>query len=335
VSLFSERRDRRIPLIAGLAIVSAVALLDFVTPANVDFSEFYMVAVMLVAWSVGFRAGFAFAFLCACAVLAVDATLREPSQANAAATALFNWLSDFAVLAALAFATDRVYQERRRWMRTDAERATLLRVLDRELPRPLRAIDWFSRTFDEALDRASIESLRTQFGALRHHVREVTFLATDLLAVGHLRSGDLPFELQRVSLNALVTEAADGTLHRARVFRSLSSAEPWVLADPDRLRHAVSSLVGRYLELSSYEPVTVLTRLSAREAVVEVGSGAGAPETGDTELVRMLVAGNGGRFVQVERGDRGSLASIYLPSAPATQIERTEHPASTEETTPR
>jgi hypothetical protein len=31
----------------------------------------------------------------------------------------------------------------------------------------------------------------------------------------------------------------------------------------------------------------------------------------------MLVAGNGGRFVLVDRRDRGSLASIYVPTAAA------------------
>jgi hypothetical protein len=51
--------------------------------------------------------------------------------------------------------------------------------------------------------------------------------------------------------------------------------------------------------------------------VVEVGTGAGTPESGDTELARMLVAGNGGRFVLVSRGERGSLASIYVPAVPA------------------
>ena len=112
-------------------------------------------------------------------------------------------------------------------------------------------------------------------------------------------------------------QAVDDTLHRTRVFPSLVSGDPRVLADPDRLRHAIASLIGRCLELSTYEPVTVLTRVSGGEAVVEVGTGAGMPEHGDLELTRMLVAGNGGRFVLVDRRDRGSLASIYVAIAPA------------------
>ncbi|HEX6061071.1 MAG TPA: hypothetical protein VF001_03305, partial [Candidatus Limnocylindria bacterium] len=47
-------------------------------------------------------------------------------------------------------------------------------------------------------------------------------------------------------------------------------------------------------------------------------TGAGMPEHADLELTRMLVAGNGGRFVLVDRRDRGSLASIYVPTAPPT-----------------
>src|SRR4029077_8325813 len=273
-----------------------------------------MIAVILTAWAVGRRAGLVFALLGACAELAVDTALREPTQSSVLAVALWNWLSDFAVLGALALVTDLAYQERRRWIRIDAERAALLRVLDRELPRPLRAISWFARTFEEALDRSSIDGLRAPLGGLRHHVREANFLATDLLAVGHLRSDALRFELQPVALNALVSEAVNDTLNRGRVFPSLSAADPPVVADPARLRHAIASLIGRCLELSTYEPVTVLTRMSSREAVVEVGTGAGVPEASDTELARMLVAGNGGRFVLVARGDRGSLASIYIPA---------------------
>jgi signal transduction histidine kinase len=316
MGVFTERRDPGPALAIGLTITLAVALLDFLTPADVDFSEFYMLAVILTAWSIGVRAGLFFALLGACAVLAVDTALRG-TQPSVSAIALWNWLSDFGVLAALAFVTDRAYRERHRWMRIDAERAALLRVLDRELPRPLRAIGWFSRTFEEALDRGSLDGLRAQFGALRHHVREANFLATDLLAVGQLRSDDLHFELQPALLNALVSEAVDDTLHRTRVFPSLAAGDPRVLADPDRLRHAIASVIGRCLELSTYEPVTVLTRVSAGEAVVEVGTGAGTPGHGDLELTRMLVAGNGGRFVLVDRGDRGSLASIYVPTAPA------------------
>jgi signal transduction histidine kinase len=313
MTVFTERRDPRPALVVAMLITVAVALLDLLTPADVDFGEFYMLAVILVAWSVGLRAGLSFA----CAELAVDTALRGSAASVPVAVAAWNWLSDFGVLGALAFVTDRAYQERHRWMRIDAERAALLRVLDRELPRPLRAIGWFSRTFEEALDRGSIDGLRAQFGGLRHHVREANFLATDLLAVGQLRSHDLHFELQPVLLNSLVSEAVDDTLHRTRVFPSLVSGDPRVLADADRLRHAIASLIGRCLELSTYEPVTVLTRVSGGEGVVEVGTGAGMPDHGDLELTRMLVAGNGGRFVLVDRRDRGSLASIYVPISPA------------------
>ena len=317
MSVFTERRDPRPALVVAVLITVAAALLDLLTPAEVDFSEFYMLAVILAAWAVGLRAGLLFALLGASAQLAVDAVLRGTSPSAEVAIAAWNWLSGFGVLAALAFVTDRAYQERHRWMRIDAERTALLRMLDRELPRPLRAIGWFARTFEEALDRGSIDGLRAQFGGLRHHVREANFLAMDLLAVGKLRSDELRFERQPVLLNALVSEAVDDTLHRTRVFPSLVSGDPRVLADADRLRHAVASLIGRCLELSTYEPVTVLTRVSGDEAVIEVGTGAGIPDPGDLELTRMLVAGNGGRFVLIDRRDRGSLASIYVAIAPA------------------
>jgi signal transduction histidine kinase len=312
------RRDPRLAFLIGVAIIASAGLLDYLTPADVDLSELYLLGVVVVAWSVGWPAGIAFALLAASTELAVDTALRAPSQSVAIAVALWNGLSDFSVLAVLAFAVDRVRRERRRWAQVDAERARLLRVLDHELPRPLRAISWFARTFEEALDRAQIDTVRTQFATLRHHVREASFLATDLLAVGHIRADGITFDRRPISLNVLVAEAAEDSLHRSRVFPSLSADDPRVLADPDRLRHAVGSLIGRYLELSPYEPVTVLTRSSAGEAVIEIGCRAGTLDPADTELAELLVAGNGGRFMVVGRGpERGSLASLYLPSAPA------------------
>jgi len=72
MSVFTERRDPRPALVVAVLITVAVALLDLLTPAEVDFGECYMLAVILVAWSVGLRAGLLFALLGACAELAVE-----------------------------------------------------------------------------------------------------------------------------------------------------------------------------------------------------------------------------------------------------------------------
>jgi len=316
------RADPGSAFLIATAIVAAVGALDYALPADVDLGEFYMLAVIVGAWAIGWRTGLLFAVAGASLELAADVLFRVPAPSAVPGIALWNGLSDVGVLGAIAIITDRLYRARRRWIDVDAEQRSLLRVLDRELPRPLRAIGWFARTFEEAVDRASIDAVKAQFGPLRHHIRDATFLVMDLLAVGHLQSAGIHFELRPVSLNALVTDAADETLYRMRVFPSLSGDDPVVLADADRIRHAVASIIGRYLELSTYEPVTVLTRASGDEAVVEIGSAAGSLEPADVELSDMLVKGHGGRMYVVARGpERGSLVSIYLPRATAA-IER-------------
>jgi hypothetical protein len=147
----------------------------------------------------------------------------------------------------------------------------------------------------------------------------------DLLALGNLRSG-LQFQLQPVALNPLVTEAAADTLDRTRVLLSLTGDDVTVLAEPDRLRHAISSVVARCLELSPYEQVTVLTRASGTEAAIEISSRSRPIERGEIELATLLVAGNRGRLVIVPRtANRGSQLSIYIPRVPAPSPARAAH----------
>src|SRR5260221_6235714 len=181
-------------LLTAVLLTAAVGLLDFLTPADVDFGEFYMVPVILVAWFVGGRTGVAFALIASIVELLVDTTLRSAGAANGEAIALWNGVATLIVLTAIAFITDIVYRERERWRALDAERGMLLRVLEQELPRPLRAADWFARTFEDAFRSSITPAVRAQFAVLRHHTREAIFLATDLLALGQLRMGGLRFE---------------------------------------------------------------------------------------------------------------------------------------------
>lgn len=304
-----RRGDPR-AVLAGLALVAAVGLLDYLTPVDVDFGLFYMLALLLVAWFAGWRAGLVFAVLAAVTEFAVDAALRAPTPATAA----WNGFSRFVVLSAMAAITDRLYLEREHWQRVHAERDALLRVLDRELPRPLRSIEWFVRTFEEVLEREPMEGLRMQFAALRHHVREVGFLTTDVLAVGHLHSGALGFERQPLDLREVAREAVDETLDRGRLILRLTPEPLPVLADRDRLRHAVASVVGRSLEVSPYDTVSVRLRASSTEAVVEIDCRGRVLVPADVELAQLLIEGNGGRLTLVTRsGRQGTLTSILLP----------------------
>jgi len=319
-----------IVVVAALLVLLAVALLDFITPSDVDFGEFYMLPVIAVAWWAGRRAGLAFAAAAAAVEFGVDAALRAGVTSSESAIAAWNGLSDFMVLAALAIITDVVYRERERWRTTDAERTALLRMLERELPRPLRAADWFARTFEDAIGGKSTSSaVRAQFATLRHHTQEAVFLVTDLLAVGRMRATGTSFHRGPVDLRTVVTEAVSESLDRSRVLVSTAQDGLVVLADADRLRHAVASVIARFLERTPYEPVSILVRGSDDEAAVEMSCRALGLDPGELELAELLVAGNGGRLVLLPEGPRGTTVTIYLARASATDALRspTSEPA--------
>jgi len=323
-------------LLAALPLTAAVGLLDFLTPADMDFGELYMIPVILVSWIIGRKTGIAFAVIAAVVEVLVDDTLRSAGAADTPAVALWNGVATLLVLTAIAVITDILYRERERWRALDAERSTLLRMLERELPRPLRAADWFARTFEDAFGTSVTPAVKAQFAVLRHHTREAMFLATDLLALGQLRMGGLSFERVPVELKAIASEAVAASLDRSRVLLSSTDDGLTVLADPDRLRHAVASVVARFLEMSPYEPVTILLRASGEEAVVEIACRARAITQTEVELAELLVTGNGGRLVLVPQGSpRGATVTMYFPKGTAAAVETRATPVSSEEQAPR
>ena len=306
-----------ITVMAALIGVVAVALLDFITPADADFGEFYMLPVIAVAWVAGRRAGIAVAALAAVLEFAVDTALRGATTATDLAIATWNGLADVAVLAAIAVITDFVYRERARWQVLDAEQKTLLRMLERELPRPLRAADWFARTFEDAFGAGATSAVRAQFATLRHHTQESLFLVTDLLAIGRRDPSGASFERSAADLRAVVSEAVEGSLDRSRVLVTIAEDGIQVMADPDRLRHAVASVVARLLEHASHEPVRVLVRGSGSEAAIEITCRTTGVEPDELEFATLLVSGNGGRLTFVGTGPRATTVTIYLARAEA------------------
>ena len=316
-------RDSRILFLAA-AIVVGIGLLDYLAPAEVDFTEFYMVPVVLGAWFVGWRAGLAFGLFGAATEFLVDDLLRGVVPA----TALWNALSRIGVFVALALVTDRLYRERvarqaayelerKRWERVDAERNSLLSVLRREFPRPLRALDWFARKLEEGLARNSTEAMRAQYRALRHHIQETGFLGMDLISGGRMDPSALRLDAKLVDLITVIEEAADESPERARVLLSLATRPLIVRADADLLRLAIAGVIDRCLEKSPPDDVTVLARQSGTEAAIEVNCASQDLDASDLELAQLLVASNGGRLVLISRGAlRGSLVTFHLPLAP-------------------
>lgn len=80
---------------------------------------------------------------------------------------------------------------------------------------------------------------------------------------------------------------------------------------------ALNMATRRAIELSPHDDVTVLARVSAHEAAVEINCRTRELAEADVELPRLLVRGNSGRLLLITRGAlRGSLVTIYLPLDP-------------------
>jgi hypothetical protein len=294
-----------------------------------------MIPVVLTAWVLGWRTAVVVGLAATTIELVVDALL----QSVVPAAELWNGVSRFGIFVALAYVTDmfhleriakeKAYEsERRRWAALDADRDALQRMLIRELARPLRALNWFARTFEERIGRDANAAVHVHFRALRHQIQEATFLGTDLLSLARLEADTLHFERARVDIGQLLTEAADESPARNRVLLNVPKEPLAVIGDADRLRHAFACLIDRAVELSPQEDVTVLARVSAEEAAVEINCRTRELTEDDVELPRLLVEGNGGRLLLITRGAiRGSLAAIRLPLDPGPRKQHTEEAA--------
>ena len=312
------RRGHPLIIIAAIAALVMVGLLDVISPSDVSFDELYLIPVVLVAWGYGWGAAVTIAAAACLTEFAADSSLFRPADAQEPVVILvWNGLSSFVAFAALGVATDLVFRERERWHQVNAERARLLRLLEREFPRPLRGIEWFANTFGEAFDRqAQPDALRERFRGLRHHTRELRFLATDLLSIGRVRSGDLAFEAQDFDVKTLVKQAADETVDRNRVLVRTTDEELHALGDPESVRHAVSAIIGRLIEASPSELVDVLVRGSSDEVAIELTSRGTRLASEDVELSDLLLTANRGRLVASDRGTVGRVI-VYLPRSGA------------------
>ena len=291
----------------GALMLTVVALLDNLTPTNANFGLFYLLAVLPVAWWAGQRAGIGMAVLATVVEGASGIVDQDPLPVE-----LWNALTRLLVLSAIAVIADRLHRRQSDLDRVGEERRTLLRLLEREFPRPLRALDWFSRMLDESLEREALDAARKQIAPLRHHVREAAFLATDLLSIGSLHTGALRLERVSADLRAIVATAADATLDRARIVANTPEEPVMVWCDPDRLAHAIASMFARCVD-TPYATVSVLVRVVATEGLVQLSTFHEVDGL-DLELAQLLVVAMGGRIELTPRNAaRGVVVRVFLP----------------------
>ena len=294
----------------ALLVIAAIGLVDLVTPPEVDFELFYLAVVVGTAWWIGRFSALVVAVAALGTELLADDLLRPASQSSV----VFNETLRFLVYAAGAFLASRLYEERARHFTRDAERETFLDLLEREFPRPIAALRSRTAALRAGLLPGDVNALANQ-KAIEHHAQDIEFLATDLLAIGDLHRSHLRLRADPVDLRELVREAVAESLRRDQLHLSTGEAPVSVRADPDRLRHAVASVISRAIEAAPYESVAILVRDSADHGVVEIRTRAKLDES-DLNLARLLMQAQSGKLILVAPdSSRGMLITLSAPRA--------------------
>jgi uncharacterized membrane protein YkvA (DUF1232 family) len=297
--------------LVALLVIAAIGAIDLVTPPEVDFELFYVAVIVGTAWWIGRSSALLAAFASIVVELLADDFLRPEIQSAVA----FNATLRLVVYAAAAFLASRLYDERERHRTRDVERATFLGVLEREFPRPIAALRARTTSLRAGLLPGDPAALANQ-QAIEHHAQDIEFLATDLLAIGDLQRSHLRLRADRVDLRELVREAVAESLRRDQLHLS-GEAPVFVRADPDRLRHAVASVISRAIEAAPYESMEILVRDSADHGVVEIRTRARIGES-DLDLARLLMQAQAGKLMLVApESPRGMLITLSAPHAVA------------------
>lgn len=309
----------------AFAVMAAAFVLDLLTPPELEWAEIYLVAVAIMAWAVGWRRGIVFAAIAALVAMAVDIGAFKPVEPRPSAFAVvLNALSEFLVYAAAVVVSDRAQRGRESQQAENRDQARLLRVLEREFLRPLRAVYWFALKFEDTMgpEVALPDRMTEQLASLRHNVRQMNFLASDLIRIGRLSHDELLLTRDRVDLKRLAADVVNEVLDPQRVVFSASPDTLIVRADAASLHHAISSVIGRLLDAAPvHDAIYVFARRSGNDAVVEFTSRGDALPSEEFELADLLTQANGGRLVVVPRGPaQGVRVNLHVPQVAAPAV---------------
>ncbi|HEY8807529.1 MAG TPA: hypothetical protein VIN70_08100 [Candidatus Limnocylindria bacterium] len=310
-------------MLAAFAVLACAFALDLLTPQNLEWAQIYLVAVAIMAWAAGRSSGLVFAAIVALLALSVDVgAFRPVLQRPETMAAVWNAASEFLVYALVAEVTVRARRAGARQQVENRDQARLLQLLEHEFLRPLRAVYWFALKFEDTFgpEPALNDRMASQLASLRHHVRELNFLATDLLRIGRLPTDGLLFAQEAVDLKRTAAEAANEVLDRKSVVFAASTDEVIVRADPASLHHAIASVIGRLLEGAPvHEVVQVFVRSSGGEGVVEFSCRREDFAAVSFELADLLTQANRGRLTIIPRGaDLGVRVNLHIPRMTAS-----------------
>jgi signal transduction histidine kinase/DNA-binding response OmpR family regulator len=190
---------------------------------------------------------------------------RAPFEARDLALA-----EDLARRASLALDNTRLYREAQDAIKV---RDDFMAVASHELKTPLTALTLTVQGLVRAQDLAARESLSdrivSQLRALDRHARRVGRLIGTLLDVSRIAEGDLPLDIQRVDLRALLTDIlatfAGPAAQAGCKLELTAETEGYGQWDPTRLEQVVQNLLSNAIKFGAGAPVDVVLTGSADE----------------------------------------------------------------------
>jgi len=243
-------------------------------------------------------------------------------------------------------AENREYYELARRQRDDLMRLTLQKerltaFVVHDLKNPVGNVDLYAQLLQR--DKELPERLKETVGHIRHELRSLMRLITNLLDISKSEEGKLAPQRSRVDLGVLVTEVLETSAPTARdrtiaLEQHLEVKE--LSADPDLLRRVLENLVDNALRHAPEDSVVRVSSV-AREGATELcvaDAGTGVPEemrerifdpfvqiegTGRVSrsgrglgltFCRLAVEAHGGRL-WVEDANPGAVFCLRLPHA--------------------
>lgn len=317
-----------------LIAIASICLVDLLTGADIGFSLFYLIPVVVAAWYVGRGPGVILAIAGAFAWLFADTANRGIVSLG---PSVWNGFTRMVIFIAIALLIDRQRRDSARLAAVDHQREEFLRVLDYELPRPVEAIATLAQKLERSTPTQSADHATVQ--ELGRRAQELQFLARDFVSLGQLQSERLLLTRKQSDLNEVVRDAVRAIADKQRVIITLGAETPIVDADVDRLRQAIESVVRSALQHST-EYVNVAVRVDPRSAWVDVSDRSRVPLRADDraliddparaddpraaavadrflslELARLLMEANGGSLDIESPSTLGSLVRLRLPRA--------------------
>ena len=154
-------------------------------------------------------------------------------------------------------------------------KSDFLAVMSHELRTPLNAIMGYTDLLDAEIDGPLHPRQRSQLSRIRASARQLLQLIEEVLGFARLEAGTEEVHLQRLSLGALVRDAAAVSEPFAQTRQlefdvNIRNGEERIETDPDKTRQILVNLLSNAIKFTSSGSVALRARLDGEYAVFEV-----------------------------------------------------------------